>query len=255
VALAVAAAAIAAARGLAAWRNAAEPSADALRHVLAGRRGGAVTVAGVVTATCAVAIAAGVILLPARAGPAHAGGPYVLGAGATGWTAGGGAVAAIDGRATDAAVLAGLRTRDVDHLDVLVVRTRAPAAATVVATLRRRWPGLTVVAPSGAPVPGAVSPPAGSSLTAGSLHLTVLGGGDGRLDVRVESVGRAPPARAPPAGPAPSLPSSRSTSRRPATCRYAASSSSATSSQSTSAVPAHEALAWVSSSDATIAAS
>jgi competence protein ComEC len=206
VALAIAATAGAIARALAARRTAADrppPGPAPLASATAARRTIGLRVALAVTAGIALAVAAN--LQPsARAATADDDGAVALGPGATGWHAGGGAVVEVDGRATDAAVLAGLRDRGVDRLDAVVVRTRAPAAAAVVATLRRRWPRLVVVAPPGAPVPGAVAPPTGTVLTAGALRLTVLRAGDGRLDVRVGSQAQAKAqARAPPAGPMP----------------------------------------------------
>jgi competence protein ComEC len=231
---------------LAALAAAATAMAIARRLAVApvARTRAAVRVALAVTAVTAVAGAA--VLYPsAHAARAGGEGPYALGAGATGWDAGGGSVAAIDGRATDAAVLAGLRARSVDHLDIVVVRTRAPTTAAVVATLRRRWPRLVVVAPPGAPIPGATSPPDGTILKAGALRLTIVTPDEGRLDVHVvpsaspdapasaqsRSPALAPPRWSPPAARAPpstrpahrrharSPPSSRSTRRSPATCR------------------------------------
>jgi predicted membrane metal-binding protein len=201
VALTIASATAAVARALAARAAGAGPAKGEPRPapmIGAGRRvGRRVTLAAAV----ATALVAAVIILPsARAATAGGDRGVALGPGAAGWYAGGGAVVAVDGRATDAAVLAGLRSRGVDHLDAVVVRTRAPAAAAVVATLRRRWPGLVVVAPPGAPVPGAVSPPTGTLLTAGALRLTIVSAGEGRLDVRIASRSQA---RAPPADSAP----------------------------------------------------
>ena len=89
----------------------------------------------------------------------------------------------VDGRAREEAVLAGLRDRGVARLDLVVLRTAAPAAAEVAATLRRRWPGVLVLGPAGSAVAarrlanlGSVAVPTeGSVIDVGGLRLTVDG--------------------------------------------------------------------------------
>ena len=141
-----------------------------------------------------------------------AGGPGVIdgaavGPGAQLWQGGGAAAVIVDGRAREEAVLAGLRDRGVARLDVVVLRTAAPAAAEVAATLRRRWPRVVVLGPAGSAAAarrvanlGSVAvPTAGTVVDVGGLRLTVQGSGAEWLDVGVV-LRRAPPgsARAPP---------------------------------------------------------
>jgi hypothetical protein len=94
----------------------------------------------------------------------------------------------------------------VARLDLIVLRTAAPAAAEVAATLRRRWPGVVVLGPAGSAAAarrvtdlGSVAvPTVGSVVDLGGLRLTVRGSGIERLDVGVV-LRRAPDtARAPP---------------------------------------------------------
>jgi competence protein ComEC len=132
-----------------------------------------------------------------------------VGPGAQLWRAGGTAALVVDGRASEEAVLAGLRDRGVGRLDIVVLRTAAQAAAEVAATLRRRWPGVVVLGPgrpgsSERQVDGLGSvavPSTGTVIDLGGLRLTVRKGGAERLDVRIAL--REQPAdrpRAPPPG-------------------------------------------------------
>ncbi|HEX6237997.1 MAG TPA: hypothetical protein VFZ68_12435, partial [Acidimicrobiales bacterium] len=80
---------------------------------------------------------------------------------------------------------------------------RARGLADVVATLRRRWPALVVLAPAPPPgepdtgVPPEVThPPAGTVLEIGGLQITVEANAGGRLETRIVPLD-------PPAGPAP----------------------------------------------------
>lgn len=162
--------------------------------VLAGRalRGsaGSVLVAVVVSAA-----------LPSTGGPAVEG-EQPLGAGATLWRGGGAAVLVLDGRASDGAVLGGLRRARVTRVDVVILRTSARGAGEVLATLRRARPVGAVMAPGPpnarpgdgrATVEGAVSPPAGTAVDVGGLRLTVLGNSAGRLDVGIDLPGEDDP--------------------------------------------------------------
>jgi hypothetical protein len=112
----------------------------------------------------------------------------------------------VDGRARDDLVLGGLRRAAVGRVDLVVVRTAARAAAEVVATLRRRWPDVPVLAPrpddaavgdTRASVEGAVSPPVGASGDVGGLRLTVAASTPGRLDVDIGLAATSAPARPP----------------------------------------------------------
>jgi competence protein ComEC len=129
---------------------------------------------------------------------AAAGGPRVVdgeavGPGAQLWRGGGAAAVVVDGRASEEAVLEGLRDRGVARLDLIVLRTAAPAAAEVAATLRRRWPGVLVLGPAGSAAAarrvadlGPVAVPTGGSVVdVGGLRLTVHDSGTERLDVGV----------------------------------------------------------------------
>ena len=79
--------------------------------------------------------------------------------------------------------VAGLRDRGVKRLDLVVLRTAAPAATEVATALRRRWPGVLVLGPAGSAVAarrladlGSVAVPAeGSVIDVGGLRLTVDG--------------------------------------------------------------------------------
>jgi competence protein ComEC len=112
--------------------------------------------------------------------------------GATAWRGGGAVVLVVDGRAVDRYVLSGLREASIGRVDAVVVRSTARTARDTVHTLRRRWPGVGVLAPSvgGRPavdVDGAVDPPAGATIHLGGLRLAVVGNSGGHLDVRVRS--------------------------------------------------------------------
>jgi competence protein ComEC len=156
------------------------PSARPERRIAGA---GAVIAAGALAAT----------VLPLGGASGH--GQRALGVGATLWQGGGAAVLVVDGRAREGAVLAGLRAQRVDRVDVVVMRTSARAAFDVVATVRRRWRDVAVLAPGhAAPAvatavgPRGGSPPAGSVLDVGALRITVEANADGRLDVRVDSL-------------------------------------------------------------------
>ncbi|HEX2563798.1 MAG TPA: ComEC/Rec2 family competence protein [Acidimicrobiales bacterium] len=157
---------------------------------------------------CAALVAIVVLVHAAAA----AGGSGVIdgeavGPGAQLWQDGGAAAVIVDGRAREEALLAGLRDRGVARVDVVVLRTAAPAAAEVAATLRRRWPRVVVLGSAGSAAAarrvanlGSVAvPTAGTVVDVGGLRLTVEGSGAERLDVGVV-LRRAQPdsARAPP---------------------------------------------------------
>ena len=116
-----------------------------------------------------------------------------VGPGAQLWQGGGAAAVIVDGRARDAAVLAGLRDRGVARLDVVVLRTAAQGAAEVAATLRRRWPGVVVLGPGGSSsaarridgVAPVTVPTTGTVIDLGGLRLTVSASNQERLDVRI----------------------------------------------------------------------
>jgi competence protein ComEC len=120
--------------------------------------------------------------------------------GAAAWRGGGAVVLVLDGRAVDRYVLSGLREASIRRVDVVVVRSAARTAHDTVETLRRRWPGVGVLAPSvadaapvaprisgasGVQIDGAVAPPTGATIAVGGLRLAVVGNSGGRLDVRV----------------------------------------------------------------------
>jgi competence protein ComEC len=130
-----------------------------------------------------------------------------VGPGAQLWQGGGAAALTVDGRAREAVVLAGLRDRGVARLDVIVLRTTAQGAAEVVATVRRRWPGVAVLGPEGwARAAGRIDgvgpvavPASGTVIELGGLRLTVDDSVTERLDVRIELRAVVPEsARAPP---------------------------------------------------------
>jgi competence protein ComEC len=130
-----------------------------------------------------------------------------VGPGAQLWQGGGAAALTVDGRAREAVVLAGLRDRGVARLDVIVLRTTAQGAAEVVATVRRRWPGVAVLGPEGwARAAGRIDgvgpvavPASGTVIEVGGLRLTVDDSVTERLDVRIELRAVVPEsARAPP---------------------------------------------------------
>jgi hypothetical protein len=122
--------------------------------------------------------------------------------GAAAWRGGGAVVLVVDGRAVDRYVLSGLREASIRRVDVVVVRSAARTAHDTVDTLRRRWPGVGVVAPSvggGPAVDGAVAPPTGATIGVGGLRLAVVGNSGGHLDVRVRPrLGVAPSPAVPP---------------------------------------------------------
>jgi competence protein ComEC len=164
------------------------------RHVSV-TRGGAALVAVVVLGHAAAAAGGHGVIAGESVGP-----------GAQLWQGGGAAAVVVDGRAREEAVLAGLRDRGVARLDLVVLRTAAPAAAEVAATLRRRWPGVLVLGPAGSAVAarrladlGSVAVPAeGSVIDVGGLRLTVDGSERERLDVGVALLRAPDSARASP---------------------------------------------------------
>src|SRR5262245_1926232 len=184
----------AAAAAAVAARTWAGPGSDGDEPPPARRRGRL----GVTRGTAA--LTAGAVLVHAAAagrGPRLLDGEFV-GPGAPVWQAGGAAALAVDGRAREGAVLAGLRERGVARLDVLVLRTTAQGAAEVAATVRRRWPGVAVLGPEGSarvargvdgvgpPATSITVPAAGTVIDVGGLRLTVGDSVRERLDVRIE---------------------------------------------------------------------
>lgn len=116
-------------------------------------------------------------------------GPVELGMGATAWRGRGAVVVVVDGRAAPARVLGGLRDAGVTAVDAVVLRSNARSTADLLAVLRRRWPGLGVVAPPPAPdgrgpPEGAVVPSAATTLSVGDLRVA-LRPAAGRLDAVV----------------------------------------------------------------------
>jgi len=169
---------------------AAEPIAPVAGQVAAdpppaaARRQGRLLVTGAVTMALVAGLTA---LVPA---PVPTGlGPTPLGPGATLWQAGGATVVQLDGRARDTTVLAGLRSRRVTRLDVVVLRTPARAAAAVAAVLRSRWPAAAILAPTvparDVPDLDVAIPPSGTVLDVGGLRLTVHSVTADRLDVTI----------------------------------------------------------------------
>ena len=161
---------------------------------------------GVARGTAALTVGAVLAHAAAGRGPRLLDGESV-GPGAQVWQGGGAAALTVDGRAREAAVLAGLRDRGVARLDVLVLRTTARGAAEVAATVRRRWPGVAVLGPEGSARAargvdgvGPVAVPAfGTVIEVGGLRLTVNESGTERLEVRIELRPAVPEsARAPP---------------------------------------------------------
>jgi competence protein ComEC len=173
--------------------------AGARRRVAAGR-----VLSGVGAVVSSVVVVATIVPLWRPAEPVELEQP--LGVGASLWRGGGAVVVVVDGRARDDLVLGGLRRAAVGRVDLVVVRTAATAAAEVVATLRRRWPDVPVLAPrpddaavgdTRASVEGAVSPPVGASADVGGLRLTVAASTPGRLDVDIGLAVTSAPARPP----------------------------------------------------------
>jgi hypothetical protein len=139
-----------------------------------------------VGAVVLVAVLAGA-MVPAAMPPGF--GQVDVAIGATAWCGGGAVVLVVDGRALDRYVLPGLRDAGIPRIDVLVVRSDARTAQRTVDSLRRRWPGVGVIAPTvdGRPaVDGAAHPSTGATTAIGGLRLVVAGNSGGRhLDVRV----------------------------------------------------------------------
>jgi competence protein ComEC len=145
-------------------------------------------------------LAAGVALVGAAVPPAPAPAAGVdevaVAIGATAWRGGGAVVLEVDGRAVDRYVQAGLPEAYIRRVDAVVVRTAARMSRDTVATLRRRWPRVGVLAPEddrGSPaVEGAASPPTGAAVDIGGLRVVVTRNTGGRLDVQVEPRARSP---------------------------------------------------------------
>ena len=138
------------------------------------RRGG--RAARAVAATVLVALVIGAVLGARRPlGPgAHDVGGAVLWRGSG---PGAGTVLVVPGDARTAAVLEGLRTRNVRHLDLVVVRSPGPTAAETVRTVAARVEVATVWVPPGARTPGTV--PASGTTVAGGLAVTIQRTSDG----------------------------------------------------------------------------
>jgi competence protein ComEC len=142
-------------------------------------------------------LGAGLLLagtLVAAASPRPPGtGPIELGVGATAWRGSEAVVLVADGRAHARPVLEGLRLAGARRLDAVVLRSNARSTAELVATLRRRWPGLGVVAPPPSPdgrgpPQGAVVPDAATTLTVGDV-VVELTPAPGRLGATVSGEG------------------------------------------------------------------
>jgi len=86
-----------------------------------------------------------------------------------------------------AALLTALRSAGVRRVDVVVLRSSAPARATAALPVLRRYPPRLLLAPPGTPLAEAVAPTAGEAFAAGRLVVDVLAVGR-RLDVRVSAV-------------------------------------------------------------------
>jgi ComEC/Rec2-related protein len=85
------------------------------------------------------------------------------------WRSGPHAMVVLGGRVREGDLLEALRERGVTRLETIVCRSSAGALRPVVADLRRRFGGVTVIAPRAAPIDGAVVPVTGSSLVLGDL--------------------------------------------------------------------------------------
>jgi competence protein ComEC len=152
-----------------------------------GARPGAVGPGAPIPATLG-RVAGGLVIagtLAAAAWPSPAApGPVELGAGAMAWRGRAAVVLVADGRARAEAVLRGLREAGATRLDAVVLRSDARSGTDLVATLRRRWPDVRVLAPApadGEVPPGAVTPPAGRVMV-GDVAITVASAAPGRLE-------------------------------------------------------------------------
>jgi competence protein ComEC len=159
----------------------------------------------------AVAAVVAVVAHGALSPPPRPGGPAVaLGPGAQLWLGRAGTtVLVLDGRAQVGAVLGGLRPAGVRALDLVVVRTASPAAATAARLVGERVRAPAVLAPPGLALDDAVAVEAPVELAWGDLSVLVTPDGDGlRVDARpvgdpgVASPGAesAPRSRGPPHG-------------------------------------------------------
>ena len=99
----------------------------------------------------------------------------VVGGDAALWRSGGQVLLVLGGRTDEGDLLQGLREAGVTGLDVVVCRSSAGTFHQVVADLRRRYGGFTVLAPVAGGLVGAVEPADGSVLRVGALvgHLDV----------------------------------------------------------------------------------
>jgi hypothetical protein len=105
------------------------------------------------------------------------------------WRASGDALLELDGRAQVDDVLQGLRRAGVRHLDVVVVRTSSPSAATSVDILRAWGTVGNVLTPVGSSLAGATAISDAIALHIGGSDVTVTPD-NGRL---VVDVARGPP--------------------------------------------------------------
>ncbi len=104
------------------------------------------------------------------------------------WRSEGRALVVLGGRVREDDLLAGLRERGVDRLDVIVCRTPAASLVVVVRDLQRRYGRAVVLAPEGSPVVGAEPPPEGATVAVGGLLASIAVEPD-RLTVVVEPSG------------------------------------------------------------------
>ncbi|MGH9184212.1 MAG: ComEC/Rec2 family competence protein, partial [Acidimicrobiales bacterium] len=117
------------------------------------------------------------------------------------WRRGDTVVVAMEPTASAPAVLEALRRQGIRRIDVLAVRARTAQAGSVAGSVTQRYHPAIVLAPAGAGLPFASTPPDGTVLTAGApgdelVVVVTLAGG--RLDVLVESAAaraRSPPRR------------------------------------------------------------
>ncbi|HSL59702.1 MAG TPA: ComEC/Rec2 family competence protein [Acidimicrobiales bacterium] len=131
------------------------------------------------SATGVVAAAGWVLVLGTLAAPgvalarAPAAGALDIAGGAVLHRHGDAVVLVVDGAVRADEVLAGLRRRGVDAIDVVVCRSGGARVAELVALVGQRHPLGVVLAPVGHRVPGGVVPPAGARLAVGGLEVQV----------------------------------------------------------------------------------
>lgn len=129
-----------------------------------------------------VAAALGVAV---TAGGGAMAGRHALGAGAEAIVGRDGVILILDGRASPAQVVGGLRRIGAGGVDVVLVRTASPAVGAVVEAVRQRFGASTVLVPRGSSVSGAVPVDDGWEAVVGVNRVVARPGGDGRLDVAV----------------------------------------------------------------------